>query len=161
MMKIPNSFIVAQMPSMNWLDVKYGIDNSYITTDDASEIALISLDSVSSETQFDLASSKGENSETLYNLVEKLAFNDRAIHLPSEKWLFVYLAWVYEQRDRVSDPLSLAESLYSDFDYPEWVTPIIRYMPAADGEPTGDSYLMKKWGKILQSQRIELSNDKR
>lgn len=161
MVRIPNSFIVSQMPSLKWLDMKYGIEHSYITIDDAAEIALITLDSTSSEAQFELASSGRENSEAAYKLIEKLASIEGQTQTSADKWLFVYLAWVFEQRDRISDPLSVAESLYADFDYPEWLAPIIRFMPVADGDPRGDSFLIEKWEKVLQMQRFELSNDER
>lgn len=39
------------------------------------------------------------------------------------------LAWIYENREGVADPLGIVEEIYADFDYPGEVAPFVRYMP--------------------------------
>ena len=45
------------------------------------------------------------------------------------KWLYLVLAWLFENRRSVNDPLGRVEEIYSDFDYPREIAPFVRYMP--------------------------------
>ncbi|HIQ51678.1 MAG TPA: DUF2247 family protein, partial [Pseudomonas pachastrellae] len=75
----------------------------------------------------------------------------------SEKaWIFLSFFWVFINRGKYQDPLGIVEELYADFDYPESVAPIVRYMPAADPSVAGENQLFKNWSNMLESSRREL-----
>jgi hypothetical protein len=65
--------------------------------------------------------------------------------------LFLLLAWLYENRGKVQDPLGLVEELYADFDYPEQIAGFVRYMPPQDPSRVGDSYLVENWRRYLDT----------
>lgn len=73
------------------------------------------------------------------------------------KWLYLQLAWLFENRLTIDDPLGEVEKIYADFDYPEDVASFVRYMPASDEyDPSMHSAdenllrLMTKWEGYLE-----------
>ena len=73
------------------------------------------------------------------------------------RWLYLILAWLYENRASVADPLAEVEEIYSDFGYPQEVARFVPYMP-----PEPDEYwpqpasqeeaterLMRIWGDYV------------
>jgi len=50
-----------------------------------------------------------------------------------KKWLYLLLRWLFENRERFSDPLALVEEIFCDFGHPLEMAGFIRYMPPADG----------------------------
>lgn len=74
-----------------------------------------------------------------------------------EKWLYVILSWLWNNRINFEDPLSEVENIYADFDYPVQIESFIKYIPPTDGyDPSLYSYmknidrLMKSWESYLQ-----------
>ena len=72
-----------------------------------------------------------------------------------DKWLYLVLAWLYEQRGAVPDPLQTVEEVYADFGYPEEIAGLIRYMPM-DGPDLGsreanERRLFERWRQYLDS----------
>ncbi|MNR35836.1 hypothetical protein D3C85_1537050 [compost metagenome] len=49
------------------------------------------------------------------------------------KWLFIALKWLFENKDDISDPLGVVELIYEDFDFPLEMENFVRYMPPQDG----------------------------
>lgn len=70
--------------------------------------------------------------------------------------MFLIFLWVFINRDKYQDPLGVVEELYADFDYPESIASIVRYMPAIDPSLEGENQLFKNWSDILESFRQEL-----
>ncbi len=101
--------------------------------------------------------SKSEVSEA-GQLLDKLAAKaiDGDEKVVKAKWLYLSLAWLFENRASSPDPLEAVEVLYSDFDYPEDVAQFVRYMPVTDGyDPSAHSTeenhsrLLSKWRSYL------------
>jgi hypothetical protein len=80
----------------------------------------------------------------------------------SEKWLYLLLKWLYENKYRFDDPLGIVEEIYADFDYPAEIEGFIRYMPidnsneelydSIDQPIKNSERLMKKWLIFLQAK---------
>jgi len=64
-------------------------------------------------------------------------------------WLYLALAWLYEHRSEVPDPLGVVEMLFADFDYPLEIAGIVRFMPVPPGEPTGSVAVENRWRAYL------------
>jgi len=58
--------------------------------------------------------------------------SDGADSVSKNKWLFLNLSWLYDNRNKLSDPLEEVERVYADFDYPPDISKFVRYMPAQD-----------------------------
>ena len=74
------------------------------------------------------------------------------------KWLYLVLAWVYEHRAEVVDPLGLVEQLYADFGYPAELRGFVRFMPPEGRyEPQAHTHaenvarLFSKWAEYLDT----------
>jgi hypothetical protein len=105
--------------------------------DDASVIALAGLG----------AAELGEVGERLDDLVPD------AYAGSSEVWLYLVLLAVYGSRGRIDDPLGVVEQVYADFEYPEAIAPLVRYMPAPPGAPLGEAALLDQWKDWLDQER--------
>ena len=79
-----------------------------------------------------------------------------------EKWLYLVLDWVFENKDSFSDPLGMVEQIYADFDYPELIATFVGYMPANEfllgSLELNEARLYKKWKDYLNSQNERFSD---
>ncbi|GAA3199262.1 hypothetical protein GCM10010532_018560 [Dactylosporangium siamense] len=82
--------------------------------------------------------------ERVGDLVEQLAGQLPGEPDPGAVWTFLALAWLYEHRDRYTEPLAVLELLYDDLDHPPEMDPFIRFMP---GKPVGDAGLLRRWAE--------------
>ncbi|MEV4090648.1 DUF2247 family protein [Streptosporangium saharense] len=67
-------------------------------------------------------------------------------------WLYLSLAWLHENREKVNEPLEVVEALYSDFDHPEALEGFVRYMPAPAGAEVGEAAMLARWRSYLDEQ---------
>ncbi len=158
MKRIP-IFFINELTSLSWDEVAWGYHNQYIGWSDAVEFACERLGDHEDEPMVaELAGfSKSESFET-GQLLDKLAAkaidgNEKSI---KAKWLYLSLAWLFEIRASLPDPLEAVEEIYSDFGYPEDVAQFVRYMPVTDGyDPSmhsieeNDVRLLSKWRNYL------------
>ena len=75
-------------------------------------------------------------------------------------WLYLLLAWLFEIRDRLEDPLGAVESVYCDFSHPREIEKLIKYMPAGEGGPVGETGLIERWREFVERRRQELAHDR-
>jgi hypothetical protein len=66
-------------------------------------------------------------------------------------WSYLLLLWVYKNRSTYEDPLSIAEEIYAEFEYPERMASIIRYMPSDSNYGGGQEKLMENWRSLLKA----------
>jgi hypothetical protein len=161
MKRIPLLFIRG-LTRLSWGEVAWGYHNHYIAWSDVVDIACDCLAENKNEPILvELAGlSKTEASEA-GQLLDKLAANitDGDEETIKAKWLFLSLAWLFENRASLHDPFDAVEEIYSDFDYPEDVAQFVRYMPVSDGyDPSihsaeeNQSRLLSKWRGYLDAK---------
>ncbi|MDF2474381.1 MAG: hypothetical protein K0R21_2163 [Anaerocolumna sp.] len=77
-----------------------------------------------------------------------------------EKWLYVILWFLYNNKNKYLDVFDLVERIYSDFDYPSKMSDFVRFMPisAKDFNYTGSyqTRMLRKWEDYLISEAIRL-----
>lgn len=88
-------------------------------------------------------------------LAEELEVSDEPVERRARLWLFLALAWVYDHRSEFADPFETIEMLYADFDYPEEIQGLVRYMPAKAGEDVGLDAIDKRWRQYLNRKADE------
>lgn len=69
----------------------------------------------------------------------------------AQVWLFLVLCWVFKHRTEFSDPFSIVERLYDDFNFPEEIEGFVRFFPVAGDSPTGEAALFDRWAKYLET----------
>lgn len=156
--------LVSKKVTLSWHDILYAIDKGLLSTDSAIEHAtkIVSQDEEYNQTILDLASLyKGEPIQPYLGELAKLEseYNETEI---TEKWLYLVLDWVFEKKDSFSDPLSIVEEIYVEFDYPELITSFVRYMPIDESSlgslELNEARLYKKWKDYLDSQYKRFSD---
>ena len=149
-LRIPYGFI-RDRARMSWREVRFGLVSELLdpeapiklATEQAAELEHPSADLV------DLAGA--DKNEPTLELVERLADGEpqRLDSDIRDKWLYLVLAWTYEDRDGYLDPLQRVEEVYADFGYPEQIAKFGRYMPM-DGPDLGsrdanERRLFQRW----------------
>ena len=138
-----------------------GLRNGWLNAPAALEIAIqnVADNPNAPHGEVILAATEPTQTAEIFEQVEKMAKteseNDRK--RSKRRWLYLILAWLYENRASVADPLAEVEEVYSDFDYPEEVARFVRYMPPKPDEhwpqPVSEEYaterLMRVWGDYV------------
>jgi hypothetical protein len=67
-------------------------------------------------------------------------------------WLRILMAWIFENRNELNDPLAHVEQLYADFGYPDEIYDLVRFnVPSGEYRPQDHTTqqnhdrLMKMW----------------
>ncbi|MFL6073798.1 MAG: DUF2247 family protein [Mycobacteriales bacterium] len=85
------------------------------------------------------------------DLVREIATAGPAREDRATIWLYLALAWLYEHRTDYPDPLSIVEQLYDDFEFPAAIEGFVRFLPAPEGQPTGEDALYARWSAWLDT----------
>jgi hypothetical protein len=128
--KIPYEFI-RQRVELSWNEINFGIDHLLMAPDAAIGKATEQLCATGPAPKEVVELASLTEGESVANLVLRLAQTETSPedgHVKA-KWLYLVLAWLYENCEMLVDPLGLVEEVYSDFDYPREITPFVRYMP--------------------------------
>jgi hypothetical protein len=162
---IPYSFIRERV-LLSWRDALWGYERQLIGWSDVVDIAgdRLLLDS-DNPLEIELSCLEKSEAQQVGELLHVLANNepDEAGSASDKKWLFLVLAWLFENKGDVPDPLSEVESIYADFDYPPEIEGFVSYMPVTDGyDPSKHSIdenkarLFSKWEQYLSEARQEV-----
>jgi hypothetical protein len=150
-LRIPYSFVRSRV-RISWRDALFGLTNELLDPLAAIELAAEQVDERADPILVALAA--GANDWVLQR-VERLAENEspRSDDEIRDKWLYLVLAWIYENRDRFPDPLQRVEEVYADFGYPEPLAKFVRYMPM-EGPDLGsreanERRLFERWKQYL------------
>jgi len=129
-MDVPLSFINART-GLTWREIAYGIDNGLLRPAAAIDFATacVGSDEDPSSDIVELAGLRPD--EPTRELVDKIAGmqSEQDSAYIRGKWLYLVLAWLFENREAFAEPLAIVEEVYADFDYPEDVASFVRYMP--------------------------------
>lgn len=128
---------VSSKVDITWEDIKFGIDQGFLSTDAAIKHAtkLAAENPNFSSVVFELASLYLEDSiQPYFDQVVKSESITENEEIAAEKWLYLTLNWLYENKEEFPDPLALVEEVYADFNYPESISKFVRYMPLEEGE---------------------------
>jgi hypothetical protein len=132
-MLLPIDFVLARA-ELTWREMVVGLDRGCVQPRDALTVAHRQVEA-------------GEQSPLLNDLLE-LGPEDRLLpsvmalaadepeQEPSEMlalWGDLALAWSWQYREALADPLATIADLWSDFDYPPAWEPLIHYLQTADG----------------------------
>lgn len=116
-------------------------------------------------------SNKEEYSDSLFNLacvyknesvypylsdLADLELNDEDGVFIKEKWMYLILDWIYNNKNNFPNSLDVVEYIYSDFDYPRQISSFVKYMPSDEPDlgslELNESRLYRKWNEYLDNQ---------
>jgi len=146
--------IAFDMTELKWREIKFGLDHQFIKPKVALEKADddLTLGNVSKDI---LALADLKDSESSINFVTNLAKNEQPCTDQDirQKWIYLILAWLFENRIQFVDPLTMVEEIYALFDYPREMEPFIRYMPMQGtnlgNKEQNEARMFEHWGNYL------------
>lgn len=165
---IQSSFIRRHV-FLSWRDMLWGYKRRLI--EESSVIAMAQdrlLCGSNDPLEVELASLRKSEIQEVGELLCNMAGKEPEVAgaASAKKWLFLVLAWLFEQRSSVSDPFCEINSIYADFDYPPEIEGFVSYMPPSDGhdplkhsKEENESRLLSKWEQFLFAAKQELGKD--
>jgi len=154
-----NYEFICKKAILSWNDILYGVNNRIISSDVAIEHAVFIISKGEDDNKGLLELASLYKGEDIHPHIDKLAeaesVEDNEVII--EKWLYLLLTWIYENRENYDDPLSMVEQLYGEFDYPDSIINFVRYMPT--DEPSlgslelNEARLYDKWKDYLNEQK--------
>ncbi|HKS23233.1 MAG TPA: DUF2247 family protein [Thermoanaerobaculia bacterium] len=149
--KLSSDFLRRWSP-LTWREVEFGLQQQWLTNQTAIDLAIDRVTAADDARDVaELASVLPHEEYKVQEIVGRLA--DRDSEYSADKWLFLLLAWLYEHRDEIDDPLGVVEELYADFEYPEAIESFVRYMPPEDPMRVGDAHLFDAWRRYIDNRR--------
>jgi hypothetical protein len=127
---------VADLPPLTWSELAYGYSKQFLGWRTPVEFAAKKVQQGQADRDVrELASVGKDQVWKVSELLQQLAAKEgrEPASASREKWLFIFLRWLYENRDRFEDPLQEVEEVYADFDYPEAMKGFVRFLPPTDG----------------------------
>jgi hypothetical protein len=153
---IPPEFVTARV-FLTPGELVYGYRHGWLGDRAVVEVALTAfeagrdLSSAEEELALLLSDSLGRVPE----LLEDLARSSAGEPDPGGVWLFLALAWLHEHRSEHLEPLEVIEELYADFDYPEEIEGLVRFMPPPHGAATGHRAIEQRWEDFVSRKSAQ------
>jgi hypothetical protein len=128
--KITYDFI-RQRTDIDWAELLFGLEHQLVTAKAAIDKATERLASNGPALKEEVELAGHSESEPFLDLVSRIAKRETppSAERTKAKWLFLVLAWLFDNRRVVADPLAVVEEVYCDFDYPKEMVSFVRYMP--------------------------------
>ncbi|MFK7849030.1 MAG: DUF2247 family protein [Rhodothermales bacterium] len=148
--KIPSTFVLSWgFPTE--AELVYGYKNGWISESTVVKIALAKLEAnlKTSDIEQKLALLLSDDLAVVDELLAQIDISMQQVSKLYKRWLFLALAWLWENKKSVQDPLEIVELLYADFEYPTEIKGFVRYMPSSS-EKTGIRALNQRWEDYLK-----------
>jgi hypothetical protein len=160
---IPPEFAIGRV-YLTWKDISWAYHEGFITWRGVTEHAanLVVKGNVDPDVR-ELATIGKEQIWRMADLLDGLATRENGrLEDTKEKWLFLCLEWIYQNRNEYENPFSMVDAIYADFDYPSLIEPFVSYMPPSDGYDASQfskqeniKRLTKKWDEFLTAERVK------
>jgi hypothetical protein len=132
---LPTDFVLGRT-FLTWREALWGYEHQWIDWSCLTELAVerISSESKSHPAAIELAGMMKEETAGAGDLVRVLANTEPVVseEILRQKWLYLILRWLFENREQFSDPLAMVEDIFCDFGHPLEIAKFIRYMPVTD-----------------------------
>ena len=165
---MPYSFVQHRLP-LTWGDALWGYERKLIGWSFLVDMAADRLCAGSDNPiEIELAGVSKSEAHQTGDLLRALAATETAssTETSKQKWLYLLLASIFENRSQFDDALGEVELIYADFDYPAEVEPFVRYMPPQDGydaarhsDQENRERLFSLWEQYLTDARRNLCID--
>lgn len=128
-------------------ELAFGFSEGFLSRSGVVDVALAKLEAgvELSSAEERVALLLSDELDLVDDLVDDLGVGSEPWERRARFWLLLVLSWVLENRDEFDDPLGLVELLYADFDYPEEIEGLVRFMPLQPGQEAGVAALERRW----------------
>ncbi|EAG9432835.1 DUF2247 family protein [Listeria monocytogenes] len=120
----------------SWQEISFALENKIINTQDAINYAIFILDENVLGFEIVLEMTSLDADEDICPYIETLVRLEEHEEQQGiiEKWMYLILKWLYENRSNYEDVIEIVEELYESFGYPESIVSFVRYMPSEAGD---------------------------
>jgi hypothetical protein len=159
---LESQYIYSKTPWLSWRELFFGLEKGYIDGKELSEYVCDALKSTSPPEAFELASLEPQENHLARILLKSLNEKYSSTELdPTKPWILLLLSYLFEHKEKYDDPLGIVEQLYADFDYPEEIAPLVRYMPLPEGVEGSEDLLLQNWRTALSNYESVFSQQDR
>lgn len=141
---------------LTWLDIKYGIELNILKPEVITKhaIKIVKDNCVGFDLLIEIASLNEANNEAIELMESLIRLEDKGTKsFSKDKWIYIILNYLYENKDSYTDPLAMIEYVFVDFDYPESLHSLVRYMP---GDSNSENGIYSNWRVFLDKSKKEL-----
>lgn len=148
------------LTTLDWPDIEFGLENELLSKGDVERFAA-GLVATSGDPDSDLVELAGAGADddvkTLVRRLARKVENSDTSTSVTDKWLYVVLAWLFDQRATFDEPLKELSGVYADFGYPSSIKHFVPYMPMV-GENLGtreanEARLYERWLEFVERGR--------
>jgi hypothetical protein len=165
---LPTRFVLEHV-SLTWREALWGYEHQWADWSCLSELAAshVGASVANKPDEIELAGMLAIDSAGAGRLARKLAEGEPTMPEESlrKKWLYLLLRWIFENRERFSDPLALAEEVFCDFGHPLEMARFIRYMPPGEGydprqhtKTENEARMLDHWRAYLAASEKEFGS---
>lgn len=151
--------------ALTWREALWGLEHQLLDRLTIIDLAIDRLiEGSDNSIEVELAALQKSEIHESGDLLRRLAVTEAALSESeiARKWLFLRMAWIYEDKKNAGDRLAEAESAYADFGYPREVEGFIRYMPAnwsydpkSHTPEENEARLFRMWQQYLDASAHE------
>ncbi|MCL2399816.1 MAG: DUF2247 family protein [Defluviitaleaceae bacterium] len=157
----PYSFAI-ELIELNWYDILVAVNNGFLSHQTAIDHALreLSLNENPLQDTLNLAiltPAEAVYPHSIFPYLEKLAndVSEQEKSITKQKMLYLILKWISDNKVKFDNPLNILEFIYADFDYPDNLSHLVRYMPRDPSQPIlNDEELFKRSNIFLEDQKF-------
>lgn len=145
-LQLPAKFVVERaLPT--GAELAYGFREGWLSREGVVEVALAKYNANVAllPAEEDLALLLSDDLDQVEEMVGTLEFSDVPAEIRARFWLFLALAWLLDHRSDYEDPFGVIEQLYADFDYPEEIRSLVRFVPPGPGDLPGVEGIEGRW----------------
>ncbi|QAY85587.1 DUF2247 family protein [Pseudomonas arsenicoxydans] len=153
-LRLDSQYVYSKTPWLSWKELFFGLENGYIDEKALSGYVCDALTSTSPPEAIELALLEPQENHLAKSLLKLLNEKYSSTESdPTKPWIFLLLSFLFENKENYDDPLGMVEQLYADFDYPEEIAPLVRYMPLPEGVEGCEELLLQNWRMALSNYK--------
>jgi len=137
-----------RIKNVGWNEIKIAITEGWCNTGFAVDYAIALIENGNSELGvLELASFDYNSKFDILECLSRYEFDENESFNKS-KWAKIMLTLGFERINLLEDPLLFIEEIYAEFDYPEDISHLVRYMPYERGYRD----LMQEWKDFIETK---------
>lgn len=154
--KISAEFVTARV-LLTPGELVYGYRHGWLSEQDVVSVALSAFEAGDDlpSAEEDLALLLSDDIGRVPDLVGNVAETSAVEPDPGGVWLFLALAWLHDHRSEHLEPFEVIEMLYADFEYPDEIAGLVRFMPPPAGAASGHRALEQRWEDFLSRKSAQ------
>lgn len=151
--QIPAQFIL-ERAFPTGAEIALGFERRWLRPNDVVEIALEKMKAglPITRAEEEIALLLPQDLHRVEDLVSHLQVSGEPVEERQRFWLFINLDWLLHNAHAVEDPYEIIELLYDDFDHPEEIRGLVRYMPPSQNDR--DSTIEDRWRTYVERERV-------